>query len=88
MFRGSQGGLGLGDIRGGSRTTGGLGLLGHEGVWDSLEQVLPTLFLRREAGHRPHFDLDAGIELLPSHVPHALVGRGHRLILRRESLTP
>ncbi len=53
---------------------------------DSLEQVLSTLFLRGEAGHGPDFDLDAGVELLPSHVPHALVGRGHGLILRRESL--
>lgn len=53
---------------------------------NSLEQVLPTLFLWGEAGHGPDLDLDAGVELLPSHVPHALVGRGHGFVLRRESL--
>ena len=53
---------------------------------DSLEQVLSALFLWGEAGHGPHLDLDPGVELLPPHVPHALVGRGHGLILRRESL--
>ena len=53
---------------------------------DSLEQVLPTLFLWGEASHGPDLDLDASVELLPSHVPHALVRRGHRFILRRESL--
>ena len=53
---------------------------------NSLEQVLSTLFLWGEAGHSPDLDLDAGIELLPSHVPHALVGRGHGFVLRRESL--
>lgn len=47
----------------------------------SLEQVLPALFLRGKAGHGPHLDFDAGIELLPPHVPHALVGRSHCLIL-------
>lgn len=53
---------------------------------NSLEQILPTLLLRREAGHGPHFDLDAGVELLASHVPHTLVGCGHRFVLRRETL--
>lgn len=53
---------------------------------DSLEQVLATLFLRSEAGHGPDLDLYAGVELLPSHVPHTLIGRSYSFILRRETL--
>lgn len=60
--------------------------LNRSGRHDSLEQVLPTLFLRSEAGHSPDLDLYASVELLPSHVPHALVGRGHGFVLRRETL--
>lgn len=51
-----------------------------------LEQVLATLFLWSEAGHSPDLDLYAGVELLAPHVPHALIGRRHCFILRREPL--
>lgn len=39
-----------------------------------LQHLLSTLLLRGKAGNRPDFDLNAVVELLPSHVPHALVG--------------
>lgn len=39
-----------------------------------LQHLLSTLLLRGKAGNGPDFDLNAVVELLPSHVPHALVG--------------
>lgn len=39
-----------------------------------LQHLLSTLLLRGKASNRPDFDLNAVVELLPSHVPHALVG--------------
>ena len=41
------------------------------------EGILSDIALRCKAGDGPHADLNAVVELLASHVPHALVG--HRL---------
>lgn len=39
-----------------------------------LQHLLSTLLLWGKASNGPDFDLNAVVELLPSHVPHALVG--------------
>lgn len=54
----------------------------HVGELDSLEEQLSALPLRREAGDGPHFDLNAGVELLVPHVPHSLDGRGYCFVLQ------
>lgn len=77
----------------GSGTGGGGGAtLGHahhrpwrlfqrEVNFNLLEEQFGALPLGGEAGDGPHLDLDAGVELLVPHVPHALDGRGYRLVL-------
>ncbi len=64
----------------------GLAEDGHAGVVADALQLLGEVAegglvagaLLREAGDGPDLDLDAGVELLAAHVPHALVGQhGH-----------
>lgn len=47
-----------------------------------LQHLFSTLLLRGEASNRPDFDLNAVVELLPSHVPHALVGSCNGSVLQ------
>ena len=47
-----------------------------------LEVHLRALALGGEAGDGPHLDLNARVELLVPHVPHALDWGGNRLILQ------
>lgn len=47
-----------------------------------LEQELRTLPLWSKAGDGPNFDLDAGVELLVPHVPHALDRCGYCFVLQ------
>lgn len=41
-------------------------------LWHLLEQNFSALSLRGKASDGPHFDLNAGVELLVPHVPHSL----------------
>lgn len=50
-----------------------------------LQHFFSALFLRGEAGNCPHFDLNAVIKLLPSHVPHSLVGRRYGTVLPKKT---
>lgn len=47
-----------------------------------LQHLFSTLLLRGKASNRPDFDLNAVVELLPSHVPHALVGSCNGSVLQ------
>lgn len=47
-----------------------------------LQHLFSTLLLRGKACDGPHFDLNAVVELLPAHIPHALVGSGDRPVLQ------
>lgn len=49
-----------------------------------LQHFFSALFLWGKAGDCPHFDLNAVIKLLPSHVPHSLVGRSYGTVLPKK----
>lgn len=51
-------------------------------VNDIPQCILPHAPLGGEACYGPHTDLDPKIELLPSHIPHALVRQGLSLRLK------
>lgn len=50
-----------------------------------LQVNFSALALGCEAGDGPHLDLDAGVELLVSHVPHTLDRGGNRFVLQIQS---
>lgn len=54
-------------------------------LWHALLQYFfSALSLRCKASDSPHLDLNASVELLPSHVPHPMAWGCHRSILRKQ----